>query len=229
VVDQLSLPPSTCVIIPAFNEGTVFEKVLTELLRLYPFLDIIVVDDGSTDDTFAIASRFPVHRLRHFVNLGQGAALQTGIAYALQKGMRYFVTFDADDQMSPDDIPRMGMPLFQGEADVCVGNRFFASAPPIPFWRGLLIRLGAWWLTAAIGLPLEDSQNGFRAFTSSVASKIHLRNNRMAHSTEMLRQMASFQVRLKQVPVTIRYSSYSLKKGQKNWNILDIIWELVLG
>src|SRR5438552_5519077 len=91
-------PPGTWVVIPLYNEALVVGSVLDRVLAVCP--NVVVVDDGSTDDSFRAARAHPVHVLRHLVNLGQGAALQSGLAFALSRGAEYIVTFDADGQMS---------------------------------------------------------------------------------------------------------------------------------
>src|SRR5580765_5607572 len=142
----------TCVVIPAFNESRVLSGVLAELTRL-PHA-VVVIDDGSDDDTGRRAAEYPVVVLRHIVNLGQGAALQTGIEHALGiPGIRFIVTFDADGQHTVDDIARLLSPLRASTHDVVLGSRFLESAEAagIRQSRVMLLKAAAWFTRLTTG------------------------------------------------------------------------------
>lgn len=220
-----ALAPNTWIIVPAYNEAPVLDKTLQDLLPLGA--TTVVVDDGSTDDTWDIVLKYPVHALRHEVNLGQGAALQTGIAYALSGGAALVVTFDADGQMSATDLPALCAPVAAGEADVCLGNRFAGAESHIPRQRRWLLRAAALFSNALTGLSLQDATNGLRAMNRRAASHLRISKNGMAHGQEILGQFAGEHLRLLEVPVTITYSPYSLRKGQSGFNAFNILWDLL--
>lgn len=216
------------VIVPAFNESSTITKVLADLTAsLY---NVIVVDDGSSDDTALKVLQFPVTLLRHICNLGQGAALQTGISYVVGLPQaRFIVTFDADGQHNVNDIPNLIEPLKADTHDVVLGSRFLrkGDAQNIKFLKRLTLVLALAFTKLSTGLNITDTHNGFRAFTHEAAAKISLTQNGMAHSSEILNQIASRKFRYCEVPVTIVYTSYSIKKGQSVLNSINILWEIV--
>lgn len=216
------------VVVPVFNEAAVIAGVIGELTSAG--YAVCAVDDGSTDESRQrlLESRAAV--LRHCVNLGQGAALQTGIDYALSRGARYVVTFDGDGQHRVADIAALLEPLRAGCAEVALGSRFLESgeAAGIPPARLRLLRLAIHLSRLSTGLKLSDTHNGLRAFTAAAARRISISQNRMAHSSQILAQIAAAGIAYCEVPVRISYSEYSLAKGQKAENALNIIWELIL-
>ena len=217
------------VVVPAYNEGAVISETLVSLAGL-PYR-VVVVDDGSADDTWERARDAGVTVLRHACNLGQGAALQTGMTYALrQRDTRYVVSFDADGQHNAADIPRMLAPLLQGDCDVTLASRFAPGgvANDIPTAKKLALRLAVLLARAMNGLPLTDTHNGLRAFTAAAARQISLSQNGMAHASEILSQIASRKLRFREVPATVRYTAYSRAKGQSLSNGLNIIWDILM-
>ena len=214
------------VVIPAYNEGAAIDGVLAPLVR--QGYAVVVVDDGSRDDTVARALAHPVAVLQHPCNLGQGASLQTGITYALaQPGTRYIVTFDADGQHAVEDIPRLLAPLQAGDYDVALGSRFLRAglATDIPLKKRLVLRLAVRFTRLTTGLAVTDTHNGLRAFTAAAAARLNITQNRMAHGSELLAQIAALGLRYCEVPVLIRYTAYSLAKGQSVWNSVNILWD----
>jgi glycosyltransferase involved in cell wall biosynthesis len=167
--------------------------------------------------------------LRHIVNLGQGAALQTGICFALEHGATTIVTFDADGQHDPSQITSLVTPLQQGLADVVLGSRFLGRAENIPWTRTLLLKGGVLFTRLFSSIKVTDTHNGFRAFSRAAALKFKIQQNRMAHASEILDQIHTLGLRFVEVPVTIRYTDDTLAKGQSSWNALKIIAELILG
>ena len=220
--------PDTCVVIPAFNEGSVLSGVLADLTRL-PHA-VVVVDDGSDDDTGRRAAEYPVIVLRHLVNLGQGASLQTGIEHALGiPGIRFIVTFDADGQHTVDDIARLLSPLRASTHDVVLGSRFLerAEAAGIRPSRVMLLKAAAWFTRLTTGLLLTDTHSGLRALTAEAAAALRIRQNRMAHASEILAQIAALKLRYCEVPIRVRYTPYSVRKGQSALNGINILWDIV--
>ncbi len=224
------LPPETWVIVPAYNEEQQIGAVLVELC-LYPYR-ILVVDDGSDDRTAQAAMKYPVTVLRHITNLGQGAALQTGICYALRfPETRYIVTFDADGQHHAADIPNLVEACRSGNFDVVLGSRFMKNGRAIHMdWpRKITLVLAVLLTRLMTGLRLTDTHNGLKLFTAQAARKINLVQDGMAHASEMLSKIARYKMRYCEVPVTVTYSDYSKKKGQSFWNGINILWELLEG
>ena len=226
----MEIPAGTWVVVPTFNEEHSLAAVLTGLVGRGA--EVVVVDDGSSDATAQVALTFPVTLLRHASNLGQGAALQTGLRYALAMAeTRYIVTFDADGQHSADDIAPLLAPLAAGTHDVALGSRFVAGgrAVNISPQKRLLLRLALGFTRATTGLHLTDTHNGLRALTVAAAARLTITQNRMAHASEILEQVARARLRVCEVPVTVRYTPYSLAKGQGVLESINVLWEMIFG
>jgi len=221
---------SIWVVIPAYNEGKVIRNVLRELLDYNPSYHIVVIDDGSCDETAAVARSFPVHVLVHPINLGQGATLATGIKYALQENAEVIVTFDADGQMLPQDIGVLVNEVLNGRVDVATGSRFLAS-PPVGMskMKKIVLKLGTEFTKLTTGLSVTDTHNGIRAFKAEALRKFVITQNQMAHASEILAQIARNKLVHRELPVTIRYTQYSNSKGQSVLNAINILFELFMG
>jgi glycosyltransferase involved in cell wall biosynthesis len=205
------------VVIAAFNEAQVIAATIRDVAGVVPAGQVIVVDDASTDATADLAGREGVRVLRHAINRGQGAALATGVQAALSHGAKIVVTFDADGQHVAGDIPAVIAPLLAGEAQVVLGTRFFpGGAADVPARRRLMLRLAVCFTRLVSRLPVTDAHNGFRALTAQAAAAIVIREDRMAHASEILDEIRRHKLSYVERPVHIRYSAYSLAKGQKN-------------
>jgi glycosyltransferase involved in cell wall biosynthesis len=216
-----------CVVVPAYNEEAVVEQVIGRLKRNH--YEVVVVDDGSTDRTANIAGAAGAIVVRHPINLGQGAALQTGIEFALSRGADILVTFDADGQHSSGEIAKLVHTLDVENADFALGSRFLGTTINAPPVRKIVLRAAAHFTRFTIGIKITDAHNGLRAMTRRGASAIRLRQNRMAHASEILSQIACSELRYVEVPVTIEYSPYALKKGQKLGQLFVILLDLLIG
>ncbi len=215
------------VIIPAFNEQAVIRDVL-EQFRSYNY-SVVVVDDGSSKMLEEFLAGMPVYQLRHKVNLGQGAALQTGIEFALSKDAAYIVTFDADGQHDVKDIAALTEPLMQHKADIALGSRFLKNtAHNIPAKRKFLLQLARRFNFLFTGLLLSDAHNGLRAMTRKAALSIRIKENGMAHATEILIQIKKKKLNYVEIPVNIYYSEYSKRKGQTTRSGFRIIFDILL-
>jgi len=218
---------SIFIILPAFNEQAVIKPVIEELLAFD--YQVIVVDDGSATGIYSLLTGMPVYLLRHEVNLGQGAALQTGIEFALSKDAQWLITFDADGQHDAADIGKLILPLSNDEADIVFGSRFMEGAVHnMPVKRRSLLKIARWLNYFFTGLLLTDAHNGLRAMNNKAAQKIRLRENGMAHATEILSQAKKQRLRYAEVPVNIRYTDYSRGKGQTTWSGFRVFFDLLL-
>src|SRR4051794_16987882 len=203
----------TVVIIPAYNEAQVIQRVLAEILPIFP--RIVVVDDGSGDATSAQARQAGAIVLRHCVNVGQGAALETGIRYARELGAEYFVTMDADGQHLPGDARAMLAHLHRNRTrlDIVLGSRFLGHASDMGKRRRLLLRAATLLSRRLHGLALTDTHNGLRVFARNVAEQMRFHHVDMAHASDVYDIIRKYGFRFEEQPVTIRYTDYSKAKG----------------
>jgi glycosyltransferase involved in cell wall biosynthesis len=220
-------PAEVWVVIPAYNEADVIRPTVEGVLALG--VNVIVVDDSSADRTGEKLAGLPVTVLRHLVNLGQGAAIQTGFDAALARGARVLVTFDADGQHDPADIPKLVSALFDQQADVALGSRFLGSAPGLTRSRKFLLKAALLLTRATSGLALTDVHNGLRAFRADVLRGFRISQNRMAHASEILHDISNRHLRHVEVPVSVRYTARSRIKGQTALGTIDIVYDLVIG
>lgn len=222
-----SKPSNVFVVIPAYNEEATIRNVVAGILTAG--YAVVVVDDNSSQDLATALHNLPIHYLRHSVNLGQGAALQTGIHYALEQQASFVVTFDADGQHQASDIERMLLAMQQRGADVVLGSRFMQSSTAhIPFNRKLLLQAARVVNFLFTGFYLTDAHNGLRLLNRKAAESIFLKENRMAHATEILSQIKSLGLKYVEAPVHISYSAYSRQKGQSGWSGFRILIDLLL-
>lgn len=216
-----------CVVVPMYNEEGSIGSVLAELLPRFPH--VICVDDGSRDDCAALAERAGATVVRHPVNLGQGAALQTGIEAALlDPATRFVVTFDADGQHDVADAAAMVEAARNETVDVVLGSRFLVGrCEEATRARRLVLRAAVRFTRATTGLALTDTHNGLRVLDRHAASSIRLTMTGMAHASEILNQIAAAGLRYREHPVTVRYTDYSRAKGQSNVNAVNIAFDMV--
>jgi glycosyltransferase involved in cell wall biosynthesis len=214
-------------VIPAYNEGQVIADVVEGARKTFP--NIVVVDDGSTDDSAEHIATTGAHLVRHPVNLGQGAALQTGLTYALaQPGAQYFATFDADGQHQTKDVEKMVAVLRRGEADVVLGSRFIEQNGQVPWIKQVVLRTAAAVSPTARKLKLTDAHNGLRVLGREAAEQLNITMNGMAHASELVGFLAGSTLRVTEVPVDILYTDYSRAKGQSLINGVNILFDISL-
>ncbi|MET9851797.1 glycosyltransferase family 2 protein [Streptomyces sp. NPDC006450] len=214
-------------VIPAYNEGQVIAGVVEEARRT--FANIVVVDDGSTDDSAEHVATTGAHLVRHPVNLGQGAALQTGLTYALtQPGAQYFATFDADGQHQTKDVETMVAVLRAGDADVVLGSRFMEQNGQVPWIKQVVLRTAAAVSPTSRKLGLTDAHNGLRVLGRAAAERLNITMNGMAHASELVGFLAGSDLRVTEIPVDILYSDYSRAKGQSLINGVNIVFDISL-
>jgi len=220
-------PRRVFIVVPAYNEGQRLLRVIDDLAPTG--YAVVIVDDGSRDDTAAVAATRHCYVLRHSINRGQGAALQTGISFALREGADIVVTFDADGQHLVSDLPAMLAPLLEGRVDVTLGNRFTSGASNVPPFRAVVLQVARVITFLTSGLRVGDTHNGYRAFTRRAALTIHLRQDRMAHASEIYDQIQRSGLACQEVPVTIRYSDETLAKGQRLSNSVSVLFHYIFG
>lgn len=212
------------VVIPAYNEARAIAAAVAGVCRAG--YQVVVVDDGSRDTTSAAAAAAGARVVRHPINLGQGAALQTGIDYALARNADVVVTFDADGQHRASDIALLIDALGSACADFALGSRFLGSTTNLPPLRKIVLQAAVAFTRLTCGMHVTDTHNGLRAMTRRGAGAIHLRQNRMAHASEILQQIADSGLPYVEAPVTIDYTTYSLEKGQRVGDAMNILFDL---
>src|SRR4051794_3317670 len=217
--------PDVWIVVPSFNEATVIGEVISELRSVFD--NVVCVDDGSADGTGEIARHAGAHLVRHPINLGQGAAIQTGIEYARsQPGATMFATFDADGQHRVKDLAAMIDRLSVGDVDVVIGTRFgrpVGSRPP--FLKRVVLQTAARLSRRGRRLGLTDTNNGLRVFNKTVADGMNITMSGMSHATEIVMMIAENQWRVVEEPVEVLYTDYSKSKGQPLLNGVNIIFD----
>ncbi|MFZ5365542.1 MAG: glycosyltransferase family 2 protein [Patescibacteria group bacterium] len=213
----------TYIVIPAYNEEKTIGRVIEDLLR-ESYEHIVVVDDGSSDDTRGIIGRYPVSLCRHRLNCGQGAALRTGTDFALRQNADIIIHFDADGQHQVKDIRKFVEKIMQGY-DIVIGSRFLgASYKNIPLSKRYLIHKPARLFNRLLtGIKLTDAHSGFRAVSREAAEKIKITINRMAHNTEIPAEVIRHRLRYAEVPVDVVYHEY----GQNLFDAFEILADLL--
>lgn len=215
----------TWLIIPCFNEGSVIGDVITNARATFP--NIVAVNDGSADNSAAAIHAAGAHLVNHPVNLGQGAAIQTGVEYArTQPGAKIFVTFDADGQHQVKDVVAMVERLRAEPVDIIVGTRFGrprSEDDQVPLIKRIVLKTVVALSPRTRRLGLTDAHNGLRVFNRTVAEQLNLRMNGMSHASEFVRLMDDHSWRVSEQPVDILYTEYSMSKGQSLFNGVNIL------
>jgi glycosyltransferase involved in cell wall biosynthesis len=216
----------TWVIIPMYNEGRVIQDVVAEVRRTFPY--VVCVDDGSSDESVVSAAAAGAVVVRHPINMGQGAALQTGFEYALSDpAMTEVVTFDADGQHQVADAVGMVEKLHDEKLDIVIGSRFLDQRTEVGRLKKLVLKTAARYTRWTSGMALTDAHNGLRVIDRGLLERLHLRQNRMAHASELIDQVGRADVRWAEYPTHIIYSEYSKAKGQSLLNSVNILFELI--
>jgi polyprenyl-phospho-N-acetylgalactosaminyl synthase len=217
----------TWIVIPAFNEEKGIQKVINEL-KESGYNNIIVVDDGSKDKTFEKSQETGVIVLKHLINRGQGAALKTGIECALENNTEVIITFDSDGQHQVEDIGNLILPIKERDMEVVLGSRFLNKKSNVPFIRKLFLKCGAGIFRIMYNVKLTDSHNGLRALSRKAAETINISQDKMEHASEIIEEIGKHKLRYCEVPVTIKYSEETLRKGQKTSNAFYIFFKMVI-
>jgi len=218
---------SAWVVIPLYNEASVIGGVIESLKP--SFAHIVCVDDGSTDGSAQVAAKAGAMLVQHPVNLGQGAALQTGFAYALAHAeCEYIVTFDADGQHRIEDA--IGMLKLARDEGVAIvfGSRFLDDRTNPGWIKKVILKTAVWVTNLTTNLKLTDAHNGLRVIRRDAAAAIDLRQDRMAHATEIVLELGRTNLSWKEYPVELLYTDYSKAKGQSVLNSVNILVDLVV-
>jgi glycosyltransferase involved in cell wall biosynthesis len=218
----------TVAVIPAYNEQGRIAACVRDAAMFCEA--VVVVDDCSRDNCGSEAGKAGAYVLRHVINRGQGAALQTGTDFAVDKlDADIVVHFDADGQMMAEEIPKMIEPIVRGGADIVLGSRFLGSKANIPFTRWVVLKLGLLFTMVISGIRVTDTHNGFRALSRKAATSIRITLDRMAHASEILDLIKTRGLRHVERPVTIRYSEETLAKGQSSLGAFRIVKDIIRG
>lgn len=219
-------------VLPAYNEAKILRSVLEEIQGA-GYQNIIVVDDGSKDNTFEVAKNTPsITALRHKINRGKGAATKTGIEAAKERGAEIIVTLDSDGQHNPLDIKTLVEPLLIGKYDVVLGTRL-KNPKGMPWYKILANHIGnalTWYI---YGLWVSDSQSGFRAYSRRASELINTRTDRYEYDSEVIREIYLNKLKYAEVPIEVRYTEYSMGKVQKQGfvnglkTLYKIIWNMI--
>lgn len=215
---------SVIAVIPAYNEGTRIGAVVRAVSAYVD--EVVVVDDGSRDDTVERARAAGARVVRHVDNCGAGAATMTGIEAARMLGADIVITLDADEQHDPKDIPALLAPIKEG-ADIVFANRF-GQKNHIPFIRRVFNGLGNVVTLIATGRWVSDSQCGYKAFGPCAVKQLNLRMSGFEFCTEIVRESVQHKWRIAQVPVKVIYSEYTLAKGQSFANGVRTAFKILL-
>lgn len=219
------------ILIPAYNEETTLGQVIQTLpkqLDGVDVIDVVVVNDGSSDQTEQIAKANRATVITHIFNRGLGGALGTGFEYIKNHEYDILITFDADGQHDPHDIAKVIKPIINNKADVCVGSRFLEFDGHMPWYRRIglfgmnLITFMLFWTWTT------DSQSGMRAFGRQAITKIQIKTNKMEVSSDFFFEISKKNLRYTEAPIKAIYTEYSLAKGQKNINAFNILFKLIL-
>jgi polyprenyl-phospho-N-acetylgalactosaminyl synthase len=219
--------PEVVVIIPVYNEVEVIADVIKKVTR--QFKNVICIDDGSVDGSGDVIAKTKTTLITHPLNLGQGAALQTGIDYALQTGdYEYFVTYDSDGQHDLKDVQFMLDTIKKKKVDIVLGSRFLGKAENITWVRQTMLRLALIFSNRTTGVRLTDTHNGLRVFNRKVAAQLDITMPDFAHASEIIERIAHKKFTYEEVPVTILYTDYSRRNAQPILNSVNIGFDMLL-
>lgn len=225
----MSENPKIYIVIPAYNEEKVIAEVIAEIKKS-GYENIIIIDDGSADNTQLVAKNAGVVALRHKINRGKGAATKTGIEAAKLLGADIIVTLDGDGQHDPKDIQKMIAPIRDKKCDVVLGTRLI-DPRGMPWYKIMANHFGNFVTWYLFGLWVTDSQSGFRAYSRHAAETINTKADHYEYDSEVIREIYIYKLKFKEVPIAVRYTDYSMGKLQKQgfWNGVKTLYKMVWG
>jgi glycosyltransferase involved in cell wall biosynthesis len=217
----------TYVIIPVYNEAETIGSVVGEVIE--KFSNVVCVNDGSADNSGREIEKADAVLVEHSINLGAGAATQTGIDYALlDPRAKYFITIDADGQHEIKDALRMLEQLKEKGLDIVFGSRFLGQVQNISKTKTQFLKLAALFSKKTSGVYLTDPHIGIRVFNRKFAENLKITMPDFAHASELVERVAKGNYRYDEEPVTVTYSHYSKNKGQPMLNAINIAVDLML-
>lgn len=214
------------VVIPLYNEATVIGDVVRGLLPTFP--NVVCIDDGSSDGSGRVAREAGARLLTHPINLGQGAALQTGFEFALRQGAEYVVTFDADGQHRVVDAEAMVERARDEDLAIVFGSRFLDDRTDPGVMKKIVLKTAVAVTNVTTRTKLTDAHNGLRVIRRDALQKIKLKQDRMAHGTEIIVQLGKTGLPYAEQPVEVLYTEYSKAKGQSLLNSVNILVDLMI-
>jgi len=215
------------VVIPLYNEATVIGGVIDELHT--KFTNVVCVDDGSSDGSGDVARAHGARVVTHPINLGQGAALQTGINFArVRPETTFVVTFDADGQHRIEDAVGMLEVARAKNLGVVFGSRFLDDRTQPGFLKKIVLKTAVFVTNITTHMKLTDAHNGLRVLSADACKKINMQQDRMAHASEIVAQIGKSGVTWEEYPVELLYTDYSKAKGQSLLNAVNILFELIV-
>ena len=222
-----SLEQDGWVVVPMFNEAEVIGPVIANLAQ--HFANVVCIDDGSSDNSAELARQAGARVLQHPINLGQGAALQTGFDYVMrQPGATHVITFDADGQHKVSDALEMLYSAKGKRISVVFGSRFLDKRTKPGLKKRVVLKLAVLFTRAFTGLRLTDAHNGLRVLSMEALGFVRLQQNGMSHATEIVHQIAQSKLACREYPVEVLYTEYSKRKGQSLWNSVNILIDLIV-
>jgi len=226
LAESLGQNNAVWVVIPLYNEATVISAVVEDLLQVFP--NVVCIDDGSSDSGGQVALEAGAKLVSHPINLGQGAALQTGFEYALERGAKYVVTFDADGQHRTVDAQMMVQRAQDENLAIVFGSRFLDDRTNPGFMKKMVLKTAVAVTNWTTRTRLTDAHNGLRVIREDALRKVHLKQDRMAHGTEIIVQLGRAGLPYAEHPVEVLYTEYSKAKGQSLLNSVNILIDLLI-
>lgn len=213
------------ILIPVFNEEKKIKSVVSDLSKY--FVNIVAVNDGSTDSSRDILESLDVTLLNHSINLGQGAAISTGFKY-IQNLMnaKAVVTFDADGQHSVEDAKTFAKEILSCDEEVIFGSRFIKNKANIPFLKKIALSIVVLFTNRFSRTKLSDAHNGLKAIKKDSLKKIDITIDGFGFESQIIHQVSKKNMTYKELPTNTIYTSYSKNKGQKLINGLIILEDL---
>lgn len=214
------------ILMPVFNESEVLQNTI-DGLKVY-FKNIIAVNDASTDNSREILAHNNILTINHPVNLGQGAAIETGFKHISKiNNAKALITFDSDGQHDPKDASRFAKEIIKCDEEIIFGSRFLEFKSNIPFFKSLLLRLAVFFNKFLIRIILTDTHNGLKAYKIDAVKKINISNQGYAFESELLMEVVKNKLTYKEMPTEIKYTEYSISKGQSMANALVIAEDII--
>ncbi len=215
------------IVIPAFNEAKHIGTVVRDVQK-QGYKNIVVVDDGSADQTAFEAEKAGAIVVKHMINLGPGAATQTGLEYSYLRNADIVVSIDGDGQHAPSDIPSVISILREGRYDIVFGSRKLKKSNLMPRMRKFYNLIANFITYILSSIWLSDSQSGFRVYTRKALEKIKIKTSGFEFCSEVLMQVHNAKLKYCEVPINVYYTKESMLKGQNFATGVNTLMKLFL-